>query len=271
MSVQLLVVKIGGSEGIDYDAFLDNLADYQRFILVHGGSHELNRISEILGAPPRFVTSVSGFTSRYTDRETLEILNMVYAGKMNKRLVEGLQRRGVNAVGLSGLDGRIWEGKRKSTLKIVEGGRKRVLRGDHSGIIERVNTELLDWLLEHSYVPVLTPPAISYEGVAVNVDGDRAAAQVAAAMGAERLVILSNVPGLLKDVNDEDSLIDRIAPDEVDAYLERYAKGRMKKKLLGAKEALAGGVSTVILGDARGERPITQALDGVGTVIGSLQ
>ncbi len=263
----MFVVKVGGSEGIDYDRFLADLANYDEFVLVHGGSHELNRISVKLGKPPKFVESVSGYTSRYTDRDTLELFNMVYAGKMNKMIVEKLQKLGANAIGLSGMDGRLLEGKRKSALKIVEDGKRKILRGDHSGIIERVNTEFLQLLLASGYKPVVTPPAISYEGTAINVDGDRVAAGLAKALKVDRLIILSNVPGLLRRAEDETSLIKRISTDEIEHYAQ-YAQGRMKKKLLGAKEALEGGVGSVILGDARGESPVTKALAGGGTVIG---
>jgi acetylglutamate/LysW-gamma-L-alpha-aminoadipate kinase len=210
------------------------------------------------------VESVSGYTSRYTDRETLEIFNMVYAGKMNKMMVEKLQKLGVNAIGLSGMDGRLLEGRRKSVLKIVEAGKKKILRGDHSGIIERVNVKLLRMLLNSGYKPVLTPPAISYEGTAINVDGDRVAAELAKALKADKLIILSNVPGLLLRVEDESSLIKRIPADEIEHYF-RYAQGRMKKKLLAAKEALEGGVGVVILADGRVKQPITKAFQGAGT------
>src|SRR5512142_223834 len=109
----MLVVKIGGAEGIDYDAIADDVAALvkqgQRLVVVHGGSALTNQVAAALGHPPQFVTSASGCT----DRRTLEIFEMVYCGQMNKGLVERLQRRGVNAVGLSGMDGRLWQGPRK--------------------------------------------------------------------------------------------------------------------------------------------------------------
>lgn len=267
----MLVVKVGGSRGIDYDAVCADLAVLMargiRAILVHGGSEETNRLSEKLGRPPRMVTSVSGYTSRYTDRETMEIFEMVYCGKMNKAIVEKLQRLGVNAVGLSGIDGRLWEGPRKSSITIVENGKKKILRDDFTGRVERVNVALLELLLTNDYTPVLTPPAISFEREAINVDGDRAAAIVASSMKAESLVILSNVPGLLRDVNDESSLIPSILRDHIEEF-SGFAQGRMKKKVLGAQEALAAGVLRVIFADARVERPLQSALAGGGTVIG---
>jgi acetylglutamate/LysW-gamma-L-alpha-aminoadipate kinase len=263
----MLVIKVGGSSGIDYDAFVADLSRYKDFVLVHGGSHELNELATHLGRPPKFVTSISGQTSRYTDRETMELFNMIYAGKMNKMLVEKLQRAGINAVGLTGLDGRLVEGRQKEALKIIEDGKKKVLRGDLSGMIERVNVQLLQLLLENGYTPVLTPPAISFESIAINVDGDRFAAYVAVALEAEILVILSNVPGLLRNLNDSNSVIRAIPRDQIDSFMTEFAQGRMKKKLLGAQEALNGGVERVVLGGALGPAPVTRALQGEGTVI----
>lgn len=266
----MLVVKIGGGAGTEIDPAAANLAELLRAgrqaVLVHGASGETNLLAQRLGRPPRFVTSVSGIESRYTDRETLEIFEMAYCGKGNKALVEALQKRGVNAVGLSGLDGRILEGKRKDTLTILEGGKRKVLRGDYTGKVERVNARLLSLLLQHGYLPVLCPPAASYEGEAVNVDGDTAAALVAAALKAGEFVMLSNVPGLLRSVEDPASLIARIPARAIQEFMP-LAHGRMKRKLMAADIALRAGVQRVILASANQERPITAALDGHGTVI----
>jgi acetylglutamate/LysW-gamma-L-alpha-aminoadipate kinase len=266
----VIVVKVGGSEGIDYDALCEDVAalwrEGHRLVLVHGGSAETNRVAEALGHPPRFVTSPSGYTSRLTDRKTLEIFEMVYCGKQNKGLVERLQRLGVNAVGLSGLDGRLFEGKHKATVRSVEDGKIKVLRGDHTGTVERVNTGLLTLLLNNGYLPVLTPPGVSFEGVAINVDGDRAAAAVAVALKAEALLLLSNVPGLLRDFPDEASLIPEIPAPEVESFMA-FAQDRMKKKVLGAAEAVQGGVKRVVFGDARVSAPVRAALSGRGTVV----
>jgi acetylglutamate/LysW-gamma-L-alpha-aminoadipate kinase len=267
----VIIVKAGGGEGIDMEAVCADVAKLARqgeqVILVHGGSHETNVISEQLGHPPRFVTSVSGHTSRHTDRPTLEIFAMVVAGRINKLLVEQLQQLGVNAVGLSGLDGRLLEAERKSTLRIVEGGKRKILRGEYSGKIEHVNVPLLQMLLEAGYVPVVAPLAVSHQSEALNVDGDRAAAAIGAALKAQTVVILSNVPGLLRDVEDENSLIQHIPVAQATKYLDRYAKGRMKRKILGAVEALRDGAGRVIIADGRVAQPLQQALAGQGTII----
>lgn len=268
----MLVIKIGGAEGINHEAIADDVTALvskgQRLVVVHGGSALTNQVATTLGHPPQFVTSVSGYTSRLTDRRTLEIFEMVYCGQVNKRLVECLQRRGLNALGLSGLDGRLWQGPRKAAIKIIdERGRRRVLRDDYTGKVDQVNVALLSWLLDSGYTPVLTPPALSFEGEAINVDGDRAAAATAIALKADALVILSNVPGLLEHFPDESTLIRHIPADQLETFME-VAQDRMKKKVMGAGEALSAGVARVIFADGRVDQPVQRALAGEGTVIG---
>jgi len=268
----MIVVKIGGTSGVNFDAVTEDVAAQvkagQKLIVVHGGSGETNTISEQLGHPPQFVTSPSGFTSRYTDRQTLEIFAMVTSGKINTLIVERLQKLGVNALGLSGVDGRLMVAKRKEAIRIIDPatGKQRLLRDDYTGKIETVNSALLRALLDSGYTPVIAPLAISTEGDALNVDADRAAAMVAGAVNAERLIILSNVPGLLRQFPDESTLIAHIDKAQVEKSLE-FAEGRMKKKVLGASEALTLGVNEVVFADGRVASPVANALAGKGTVI----
>lgn len=265
----IIVVKVGGGAGIDVDAVLADVASLWKegrtVVLVHGASDEANRISEALGIPPRFVTSVSGHVSRYTDEKTLDAFAMA-SGKLNLRIVEKLQKLGCNAVGLTGVDGRLLEGTRKESVKAVVDGKKVMLRGDHTGTVERVNLTLVHLLLDNRFLPVVTVPAISREGDAVNADADRAAAALAAALEADALLILSNVPGLLRDVQDPQSLVDRVPLDELEKA-SAYAQGRFKKKILGAEEALSRGVGRVVFATANLPRPIQAALAGGGTHI----
>ena len=266
----MLVVKVGGGKELNIDAIVADIVALrqaqQELILVHGGAETTNQVAEALGHPPQFITSESGFESRRTDRRTLEIFEMVYCGQINKMWVEKLQRAGVNAVGLSGLDGRIFEGKRKDKLRVRVNGRRLVLRDDWTGTVEQVNTDLLRILLDAGYLPTLTPPGASDKGEAINVDGDRAAAMVAAAFQAEALVILSNVPGLLRDFPDESTLIREIPRARADDFMQ-FAAGRMKKKVMGAAEAVAAGVKKVIFADGRVDDPVRRALNGEGTQI----
>lgn len=267
----MIVIKVGGGKDLNIDAVVADIAGLraagQELLLVHGGAETTNEVATALGHPPEFVTSESGYVSRRTDRRTLEIFEMVYCGQLNKMWVEKLQRAGVNAVGLSGLDGRIFEGKRKDTLRVRIDGKRMVLRDDWTGTVERVNSDLLKLLSAHGYLPVLTPPGSSDQGEAINVDGDRAAAMVAAAFNAEALVILSNVPGLLRNYPDEASLIREIPRTKAEDFMQ-FAEGRMKKKVMGAVEAIGEGVQKVIFADGRIDQPVSKALAGGGTQIG---
>jgi acetylglutamate/LysW-gamma-L-alpha-aminoadipate kinase len=271
-----IVVKIGGAAGVDVEPLCAEIAERwhagERFVLVHGGSDATNLLAEQLGHPPRMVVSPSGHTSRYTDRRTLEIFAMATAG-INRALVERLQGLGVPAWGLSGLDGRALRARRKAAIRVVEDGRVRLLRDDWTGTVESADGAVLRMLLGgvngRGFLPVLAPLATGEHGEMLNVDGDRAAAVVAGALGAETLLLLSNVPGLLRDFPDPHSLIETIDLADLPRAME-YAQGRMKKKLLGAREALAQGVERVIIGDGRRQTPIGDALGGIGTTIGAL-
>lgn len=262
-----LVVKLGGAAGIEPDALLRELAALEEpWVLVHGGNEELSDLSRRLGHAPRFVTSPSGHTSRVTDPKTLSHIQMAYRGRINNDLVLRLQRLGCDAVGLSGVDGGLWRARRKAAIRYVEDGRTFVLRDDLTGTVHAVNTGLLRLLLDGGYRPVVTLPALADDGSAVNVDGDRAAAAVAAALGAETLVVLSNVQGLLRDVDDPASLVRRVCRDGLEEATA-FARGRFRKKMLGVAEALAGGVRRVVLASAGGDAPLSAALAGEGTVV----
>ena len=232
-------------------------------MLLHGGSDLTNELSERLGHPARTVTSPNGMNSRYTDAETLNIFAMAVAGAINTELVAGLQQRGINAFGLCGVDGRLLVARRKSVVRTVTPeGRTMLLRDDYTGQIEQVNARLLEQLLAAGYTPVIAPLALSYEGERLNVDGDRAAAAIAVALQAETLMLMTNVPGLLRNISDATSLIHTIPTPELESCMA-YGQGRMRKKLLGAQEALCGGISRVCIGN----ESLQAILNGAGTTI----
>jgi acetylglutamate/LysW-gamma-L-alpha-aminoadipate kinase len=265
----MIVVKMGGAQGVNLPAVCADVAalvkDGKPVVFVHGGSNETNELTTQLGLSPRFITTVTGFTSRYTDRKTIEIFTMATA-KVNLVLVEQLQKAGVNALGLSGIDGRLLCAKRNDAVKIVENGKRLVIRDDFTGKIEQVNTALLNSLLANGLTPVVQPLAISEQGDALNVDADRAAAMIAGALGAEQLILLTNVPGLMRSYPDESTVIPYIERSQVESALS-LAEGRMKKKVLGAMEALDQDVGKIIFADGRIEHPLLAALEGKGTVI----
>ncbi|MGH2500551.1 MAG: [LysW]-aminoadipate kinase [Candidatus Limnocylindria bacterium] len=245
------VIKAGGSAGVDRDAVADLVADVARadeIVLVHGASAETDRLARALGRPPETIVSPSGHQSRRTDRGTLEIFAMAALGVENFLYVEKLQARGIDALGLSGLSGRLLVGTRKA-VRAVRDGKTVLLRDDHTGTVDVVNVPLLRQFLAPGRVPVVAPLALSTGNEAINVDGDRAAARIAVALEADALLILTNVPGLLRDVDDASSLV----PEATVAEAERLATGRMKKKVLAAREALEGGVGEVVIRSASGD------------------
>ncbi len=264
-----IVVKIGGSHGVATTNIVreiaQSVASGQRFVVIHGGSDLTNMLSERLGYQVRMITSPGGMVSRYTDSETLRIYAMAVAGQINTELVASLQQLGVNALGLAGVDGRLLLARRKSAIRsLMPGGRVQILRDDYTGQIEHVNDTLLCQLLDSGYIPVIAPLALSLDGERLNVDGDRVASSVAAALQADVLVIITNVPGLLANPEDQSTLIRSIPTHQLADYVH-YAHGRMRKKLLAAQEALQNGVQSVCIGS----NSLLNVLNGSGTVIES--
>lgn len=259
-----LVVKLGGSVE-DPAAVLDGVATHGApVILVHGAHRVLDDLATRLGHPPRFVTSPTGATSRYTDATAMDHFLMAYCGLVNKRLVQQLLARGVMAVGLAAMDAGMVRGRRRDSMRIREGERTLVLHGDHAGSIEHIDTSLLDTVLGGGGVPVLCPPALGHDGIPINVDGDRLAAELAVAVGAERLVIFADTPGFLADPGDPGSTVRSATLDELGG-LEAAAHGRARVKLIAVERALRGGVSAVGLCDGTRADALPDALAGAGS------
>ena len=263
-----VVVKIGGARAVDPEGVLADVAavrdDGTDVVVVHGGSTAVDDTLERMGMEPEYVETPSGVVGRFTDAETMDVFTMAMAGRVNTDLVVGLRAEGVDAVGLSGVDGGLFEGPRKSAVRVLEDGRKKIRRGDHSGRIESVDGDLLETLLAGGYTPVVSPPMLADEGVAVNTDADRAAAAVAAELGA-RLVSLTDVAGVYRDPDDPATVIDRVeTPAEYEALTEA-AEGFMERKVMAAEEALASGAESVTVADANADAPVQSALNGGGT------
>ena len=266
----MLVIKIGGGAAIGeggYTNFAEDLAALaEPVVVVHGGNAEFSDLSRRLGMPPRMITSSSGRVTRYTDAATMDSMLMAYCGKVNKRLVATLCAAGVNAVGLSAIDGGIATGRRKPVLRGTEDGKNKVLRDDHAGTLQTVDPTLIRLLLQNGYVPVLTPPALGEEGVPINVDGDKLALEIATALQADGLLFFSDAPGLLRDRHDESSLISEIDASSPQSALAAAA-GRMVVKVEAALGAVERGVGRVVFADGRIPNPIRSALDGQGTTV----
>ncbi|MBI1256102.1 MAG: [LysW]-aminoadipate kinase [Chloroflexi bacterium] len=275
----MLVVKIGGGEGLDVDRCIRDLvtiAASRPLVVVHGVSAAMNALCAERGIEVRTITSPTGHSSRYTDPQTREVY-VEAANNVNADLVARFEALGINAVGLTD-NQTVLKGERKTAIRALVDGRIRMIRDDYSGTIEGVEVSPLNAILsEHGATqlpslsdpldgqrtPVIPPYAASVDGL-LNVDGDRASAAIAGALHADELVILSNVRGLYRSFPDESTFVSHVDRRDLELASE-WAQGRMKRKVLGAHEALAGGVRRVIIADGRTDNPVTQALGGAGT------
>jgi len=256
----MITIKIGGSvvDGLHPSTISDlkKVSQHEKIILVHGGGKEVTKISEALGKEQKFIVSPGGIKSRYTDKETVEIFTMVMSGKINKMIVRILQKNGINAVGLSGIDGKIIQAERKKKLIVInEKGRKMAIDGGYTGKIQDVNSSLVSVILDQGYVPVISPIALSEEFDFLNVDGDRAAAYVAGKMHSDKILFLTNVDGLMMD----DKLVKKLSLSEAKEILPKIGFG-MEKKILAATEALELGVKEALVANGQKENPISSAI-----------
>lgn len=260
----LSVLKLGGGKHIGFESALTNLAAHahagESWILVHGASDEANRLGEQEGYPPRTIVSPGGHISRYNDVRTIDIFARA-ARTVNERLVQSLESSGVGTARFT--EPGVILAERKKAIRAIQDGRTVVIRDDYSGRIVSVNDTLLRAALGAGKVPVVAPLALGTEGEVLNVDGDLAAAAIACALEATTVIVLTNVPGLLRNLADESSIITSISQSQLAEY-ERFAEGRMKKKLLAAQ---AANCHRFIISSAKPDRPIDEALAGAGTHI----
>jgi len=263
-----VVVKLGGARAVDPGPAVTDVghlaANDEDVVVAHGGSTAVDDALAGFGLEPEYVESPSGMTGRFTDGEAMDVFTMAM-GKVNTDLVATFQDAGVPAVGLNGVDGGLLTGPRKSAVKVVDGGKTKIRRGDHSGRVESVSTDLLAAQLDAGYVPVVSVPMLSEEGTPVNADADRAAAAIAGALEAS-LVVLTDVAGVYEDPGDETTLVEAVDSPAALAAAEDAAEGFMSKKVLAATEALEGGAAEVVVADATQRDPVVRALRGrVGT------
>lgn len=257
----ILVVKIGGGAGLDLARCLDDIAHLAKarpVVVVHGVSDRMNRLCQERGVAIRTLVSPNGHESRYTDSQTRDVF-VEAVQQVSAEIVTGLSQRGILAQGVMNAI----QGERKTAIRAMMNGRVVMIRDDYSGTINAVEASPLLDVLAQGIVPIVPPIAISPDGY-LNVDGDRASASLAGMLSASELVILSNVRGLYRAYPDESSLIPRVQRPELSQALD-WAQGRMKRKVLGAQEAILGGVRRVVIADGRATQPIFNALNGSGT------
>ncbi|MBN1349520.1 [LysW]-aminoadipate kinase [candidate division KSB1 bacterium] len=262
----MLIIKIGGGKSINLSGIIADLSEVeQAFIIVHGANAARDDLAQKIGVSKKVLTSISGYSSVFSDETAIDLLMMAYAGLKNKRIVELCQQHGINAVGLSGLDGKVIQGKRNSGIKVYEGGKRKIVR-DFSGKPKSVNKTLLTLLLENHFTPVLSVPIIDENNVAINSENDDIVNVIQNEFEADQVIQLIEAPGFLKNPDDPASLISRLSVDELQVW-EARVEGRIKRKLLALKKLFESGATKVVISDGRTEHPVRDALNEKGTVI----
>ena len=260
-SGKTVVIKYGGNAMINEDLKQQVMEDIAllwligvKVVLIHGGGPEISETMKKLGKKSEFVNGL-----RVTDRETVDIVQMVLAGKVNKTLVNLLQMKGGHAVGLSGIDGGILE----ATMKDESLG--------YVGEITKIRTQPITDLLEKNYIPVISTIASDRQGNTFNINGDTAAACIAGALGAERLIMMTDIAGLLMDKDDPSTLIPAITVSEAKHLFETgVISGGMIPKVDCCIEAIEKGVRHVVIMDGRVPHSILMELltdEGAGTMV----
>lgn len=257
----MITIKVGGSivDGL-HESFVPDLARLTTdgIILVHGGGKDVTKMCSALGVEPRFVTSPSGIRSRYTDKRTAEIFTMVMTGQINQGIVRLLQSSGISALSLAGPDVCILRARRKKRLVIInERGRQQAIEGGYTGTIQSVNSQFLLSMIQQGITPVISPVALGEEFELLNVDGDRAAANVAASTKCDTVIFVTNVDGLFI----QDALVESLTLEEARAIRPQVGAG-MEKKILAATEALDMGVDRAIICTGRRDNFLHRALAG---------
>jgi acetylglutamate kinase len=223
-------------------------------VLVHGGGPEISELMAKLGKKPEFVNGL-----RVTDKETVDIVQMVLAGKINKSLVNYLEMKGAKAMGISGMDGRLIEAK----MKDVNLG--------YVGEITKINIEPVIDLLQKDYIPVVSTVGCDSEGNAYNINGDTAAARIAGALNAERLIMMTDIAGILKDKDDPTTLIPEITISEANKLMaDGVVQGGMIPKVKCCIDAIGHGVKNVVIMDGRIPHSILMEIltdEGAGTMV----
>lgn len=262
-----VVIKCGGRGDVDLASVASDVATLvshgEHVVIVHGGSAAIDDLARRLGIPARKLQAPDGTVTRYTDVAALEAVCLGLLGAVKPRLVAELARQGLRAISMSGLDAQLVSARRKAAVRAVIGTQKVVIRDNLAGKVDSVDPDVLHRLMGADLIPVLSPPALSTDGVIVNVDADRLAAAVATAIGADQLVLLTSAPGVLRDPCDAKTLLPHLDP--CDPFANVDARGGMRLKLVAASHALTGGVPSVVIGDGRADQPVLRALAGAGT------
>ena len=264
-----ILIKYGGHAMVDDEAKSSTARDTvllkyvgMKPLIVHGGGPEISRSMDKLGKEPKCIKGL-----RVTDEETMEIIEMVLVGKISTEIVSELIKHDGEAISLSGKDSSLIFAHKKGASKIDE----EIVDLGLVGEVDCVNTDLLEMFIENDYIPVISPVGIDEDGNSLNLNADTAAGEVASAIDAEKLIILTDVPGVLRDPNDPDSLIQKIRISEVPKLIEDgVISGGMIPKIETCVKAIENGVKSCHIIDGRKKHSLLLEIfttDGIGTMI----
>ncbi len=264
-----ILIKYGGHAMVDEKAKSFTARDTvllkyvgMKPIIVHGGGPEISRSMDKLGKESKFIKGL-----RVTDQETMEIIEMVLAGKISSEIVSELITHDGDAISLSGIDSSLIYAHKKPVSQVDE----EIIDLGLVGEIDKINVELLDLLIDHDVIPVISPIGIAEDGTRLNLNADTAAGEVAGYIDAEKLIILTDVPGVLKDPSDPDSLIQKIKISEVPDLIEQgIITGGMIPKIETCVNAIESGVKSCHIIDGRKKHALLLEIfttDGIGTMI----
>ena len=264
-----ILIKYGGHAMVDDEAKSSTARDTvllkyvgMKPLIVHGGGPDISRSMDKLGKEPKFIKGL-----RVTDEETMEIIEMVLVGKISTDIVSELIKHDGRAISLSGKDSSLIFAHKKGASKIDE----EIVDLGLVGEVDCINTELLDMFLDNDYIPVISPVGIAKDGTSLNLNADTAAGEVASAVGAEKLIILTDVPGVLRDPDDPSSLIQKIRLEEIPGLIdEGIISGGMIPKIETCVNAIENGVKSCHIIDGRKKHSLLLEVfttDGIGTMI----
>ncbi|GBE56609.1 acetylglutamate kinase [archaeon BMS3Bbin16] len=268
-----VVIKYGGHAMLNEELMDTTIKDSillkyvgMKPIIVHGGGPEITAAMEKFGKKAEFIEGL-----RITDAETLDITKMVLVGKINTDIVSRINKFGGKGIGLSGKDGRFIMAKKKERHKVTRGGVEHEVDLGFVGVVDRINPEVLEILTERDYIPVISPIGMTDDGQGFNINSDTVAGDIAATIGAKKLIVLTDVDGVLRDVGDKDSLIKRLIPEEVsDLKRQGVIAGSMIPKVDACVAAVKGGVEKTHIINGSVTHSILLELftdEGIGTMI----
>jgi acetylglutamate kinase len=269
----IMVIKVGGHAMVNPEVMSDIIQDVVllRFvgihpIIVHGGGPEISEKMKRMGKESQFVGGL-----RVTDDETLEIARMVLVGNINTEIVALIGKHGGKGVGLSGKDGKTIIAKKKPSQKIMIEDVEHEVDLGWVGDTEIINTELINILIKEDYIPVISPIAMDINGKALNINADTVAGDIAAALKAKKLILMTDVPGLLKDINDRSSRISRVAIEDIENLVDSgLISGGMIPKMRSAATSVTSGVDKIHIIDGSVSHSILLELftdTGIGTMV----